>query len=275
MITTTRRLLKLALLAFAALCLATLLPTTRAMDLPPGFSMDTITDVSKILQTCNGDFGDIVSLYMVEAGPLIKKVETELKSAKETEKTLKEAAAAANSTTATNSTSADASAQSKATSEAEEVVDEIKEANKESGGAMAQAILNILASDEYETLVESETLKRISDNLDLACVMENATFVELFNGILASQNITEENELYPVLQDVPGMAAGYYDCGGRILTGLEFVQGAVPDVLKGGGFDPMSILSSPSFAALTSSGFDMACFFGVPEVSTLLAGVMG
>jgi len=259
------------------LMLAAFLPNARAMDLPPGFSMDTITDVSNILQTCNGDFGDIVSLYMVEAGPLIKKVEDELKNAKEIEKTLKEAAAASNSTATntTDSTDADAIAQSKATSEAEVVVDEIKEANKESGGAMAQAILNILASNEYETLVESETLKRISDNLDLACVMQNETFVELFNGILASQNITEENELYPIIQDVPDMVAGYYDCGGRILTGMQFVQGAVPDVLKGGGFDPMAILSSPSFAALTSSGFDMSCFFGVPEVSELLANVMG
>ena len=113
----TRR-LKLMLVAFAALCLAAFLPNARAMDLPPGFSMDTITDVSNILQTCNGDFGDIVSLYMVEAGPLIKKVEDELKNAKEIEKTLKEAAAASNSTATntTDSTDADAIAQSKATS---------------------------------------------------------------------------------------------------------------------------------------------------------------
>jgi len=274
MIIASRKACTFVLLALAV-CLSTLLysaPSVKAMEgLPPGIDMDTISDIGQVLSTCNGDFGDIVSLYMVEANPLIEKVKAELKQAKETEKALKEAAAADNSST----TEVIAQSKDDAAIDDIEMTEAEKEANKESGGAMATAIMNILDSDEWNALLTSETLKRISDNLDLACVMEDETFVELFDGIVASQNITEDSDLYPIIQDAPEMVAGYYDCGGRILTGLNFVDGVVPDLVKAGGFDPMAVLSSPAFEALTGSGFDMSCFFGVPEVGALLAGVMG
>ena len=72
---------------FVAMLLALVaLTKVRSMDLPGGLDMDKVTELSVTLDKCNGALGDIVSLYMVDADPLIKKVQEELKEAKDADR---------------------------------------------------------------------------------------------------------------------------------------------------------------------------------------------
>ncbi|QDZ21273.1 hypothetical protein HOP50_05g38020 [Chloropicon primus] len=238
-----------ALLLFAATCMACAQEesVTSSPSLPAGMSEEDLVEVTAVVESCSGNFADIAALYMVEASPLITLVESEMLRAQ----------------------SEDATAQSKSTSEAG------NEAAAGTGGDVKGAILRILESEEWDALLNSESLQKISDEMELDCVMENEAFAEMFMGIVGQQGVTEDHELYPVIKDAPAIIAGYYSCGGRIKPVMQFADGVVPDILGAEAFDPLSILSSPHFIELQASGFDMACFFGVPEVSGLLAGVMG
>ena len=264
---------------FVAMLLALVaLTKVRSMDLPGGLDMDKVTELSVTLDKCNGALGDIVSLYMVDADPLIKKVQEELKEAKDADRLRKrkerEEERSAKKQKTSNEDGDEATAQSKNTVDAIEAAEDMS-MNKTKGDAMANAVLNILDSNEWDTFMDSSTLQKVSDELNLTCVMQDETFVDVFQGIMGSQNITEDHHLYPVISKAPEIVSGYYSCGGRIVPVLEFAEGVAPDVVKGDQFDPMSILNSPSFAGLVGSGFDMACFFGVPAVSDLVGQIMG
>merc|ERR1711970_1300135 len=134
---------------------------------------------------------------------------------------------------------------------------------------------------EAETVVEEVAkvdygeLAPLSEEMELDCIMKNEAFASLFQNMLASNGIDESSPMHAVAKQAPAIAGGYYACGGRIKPVLEFVEGVAPGMLGGGGFDPMSVLAAPEFMALQASGFDMACFFGVPEVSGLLGSIMG
>ena len=210
-----------------ALC-ATAMGTSRAqMDLPAGLDMTSLMALGEVIAQCEGNFGDIVSLYMVDAAPLIAEITSSVEGAGD------------------NHT------------------------------ALATNMVALLESDAYESFANSETLQKISDELDLSCLMKDEQFLALFNSILESQGVNEEHEMYETINSVPDMVAGFYDCGGRLANLLDFASSAVPALLAEGGVDVSSVMVSPGFVELTSSGFDMGCFFGVPEVSSLIAVAMG
>jgi len=194
-------------------------------------------DATDTERGCSGcsQVADLASMYF-EARPLIAKVQSELAAAKQ--------ASAA-------------------------------DANEKKGSSTGDAIAKVLDSAEWDGLMQSQTLQRVSDELNLTCVFTDTTLVGNFDGFVASMNISESSDLYPVIKNAPEIAAGYYTCGGRIMPVMKFVEEVAPGVLKGEGFDPSSILASPGFTNLVASGFDMACFFGVPAVGTLLSGIMG
>jgi len=244
----------LALLALAS-------PVARAQEqeLLAGLDIDALTVA---VEQCNGDFGDIVSLYMVEATPLIEVVHREMGEAKQE---AADAIAAANAT-ATNATeTADDAIEVKAHSKGDSA--------KPSG--MKGAVLDIMSSPEWDVLLQSETLQRISDEMELDCVMKDENFVEVFETMVAGQNISDDHPLSGVISSAPAIVSGFYKCGGRIVPVLNFADGVVPELLTAEVIDPMGILSSPHFMELVGSGFDMACFFGVPEVGALIPMVMG
>jgi len=222
-------------LAVLLLALALGVRSSDALTLPAGLNMSQITQMGEVLDKCNGDFGDIVSLYMVEATPLIATVKEKLNNTK-----------SANTTEGAE------------------------------GAAVATMVTEIMESDEFNALLESSTLQRISDELNLTCVMSDEVMVSTFTGVLEGLNVTKDSELGMMLHDMPSIVSGFYECGGRITPVLRFAQAAAPEVLSSeGGFDPMSILNLPSFTAFVGSGFDMGCFFGVPAVGGLVAKAMG
>lgn len=250
----------------AAACLAILVlagPVARAQEqeLLAGLDIEALTVA---VEQCNGDFGDIVSLYMVEATPLIEVVHREMGEAKR--EAAEAIAAAANSTAATNAT---------------ETAADVIEVKAQSKGDAAKpsgikgAVLDIMSSPEWDVLLQSETLQRISDEMELDCVMKDENFVEVFETMVAGQNISDDHPLSSVISSAPAIVSGFYGCGGRIVPVLNFADGVVPDLLTAEVIDPMGILSSPHFMDLVGSGFDMACFFGVPEVGALIPMVMG
>merc|ERR1712224_701404 len=124
-----------------------------------------------------------------------------------------------------------------------------------------------LLQEEASDLPLGMTEGQLAEEMELDCVMKNEAFASLFQNMLASNGIDESSPMHAVAKQAPAIAGGYYACGGRIKPVLEFVEGVAPGMLGGGGFDPMSVLAAPEFMALQASGFDMACFFGVPEVS--------
>ncbi len=214
-----------------------------ALALVLGISCVAAEDATATERGCSGcsQVADLASMYF-EARPLIAKVQSELAAAKQADATAQGADA---------------------------------EANKKKGSATSDAIAKVLDSAEWDALMQSATLQRVSDELNLTCVFTDATLVGHFDAFVASANISESSDLYPVIKSAPEIAAGYYSCGGRIMPVMKFVEEVAPGILKGDGFDPSSILASPGFTNLVGSGFDMACFFGVPAVGSLLAGIMG
>ena len=214
----------------------------EASDLPLGMTEGQLADITNAVSECSGDWSDIEALWQNEVADLIALVEAE-------------------TTTVT--------AQSKAKAEAETVVEEVAKVDY---GKLALAVLE---SEEWDALMASEELAALSEEMELDCVMKNEAFASLFQNMLASNGIDESSPMHAVAKQAPAIAGGYYACGGRIKPVLEFVEGVAPGMLGGGGFDPMSVLAAPEFMALQASGFDMACFFGVPEVSGLLGSIMG
>merc|ERR1711970_1149950 len=205
----------------------------EASDLPLGMTEGQLADITSAVSGCSGDWSDIEALWQNEVADLIALVEAETSTV---------------------------TAQSKSKAEAETVVEEVAKVDY---GKLALAVLE---SEEWDAMMASE-------EMELDCVMENEAFASLFQNMLASNGIDESSPMHAVAKQAPAIAGGYYACGGRIKPVLEFVEGVAPGMLGGGGFDPMSVLAAPEFMALQASGFDMACFFGVPEVSGLLGSI--
>lgn len=248
MLTLSMRTLALGAVAFIAATSSALAQS----ELPGGLPSSAIEDISDVIESCNGDMNEIVSLYSVEAQPLLALVETEMKKVKEE----------------------DATAQSKVD---EPVVDgayDIIEEEPEVGGVKG-AVLRVLASPEWEAVLVSPSLEKISADLDLACVATDPAFLYLFDTVVENQNLQPDHPLAPIIPEAPAIMEGFYKCGGRVQPLLYFVDAQVPEILMTEGFDPSSILASPSFNDFLASGFDLGCFFGVPAVNTVMGHVLG
>ena len=141
---------------------------------------------------------------------------------------------------------------------------------------LGDAATDVVESAEFEALLNSSSLLNISENLNVSCVVEDPTFVALFEGIVGGFGIDEDHDLHFIVKDGPALASGFHECGGRIHHALAFAQGALPMMFnEEGDLDVMAAISGPHFNDFVATGFDLSCFMNVPEVGGFVAKAMG